>query len=84
MREKMTTVTISKQAAEVALRNLWEHYQEVYVLDAETRAGIAALDEFVRALDAEQLIVEWEEQRQTEYREMMATYEARKAAGEVN
>lgn len=80
----MTTVTISKQAAEVALRNLWEHYQEVYVLDAETRAGIAALDEFVRALDAEKLMVEWEEQRQIEYCDMMAAYEARKAAGEVN
>ena len=80
----MSNITITRKAAEVALRNLWEHYQEVYVLDAETRAGIAALDEFVRALDAEKLMVEWEEQRQIEYRDMMAAYEARKTAGEAN
>ena len=80
----MTTVTISKQAAEVALRNLWEHYQEVYVLDAETRAGIAALDEFVRALDGEQLMIDWEREREARYREMMEAHKARQAAGEVN
>lgn len=80
----MSNVTISRKAAEVALRNLWEHYQEVYVLDAETRAGIAAVDEFVRALDAEKLMVEWEHEREAEYREMMEAHKARQAAGEVN
>lgn len=73
----MENITISKKSAEVALRNLWEHYQEVYVLDAETRAGISALDEFVRVLDAEQLMVDWEHQREAEYRKMMEEHKAR-------
>lgn len=76
----MDNITISKKSAEVALRNLWEHFSEVYYLDADTRAGISALDEFVKALNAEELMVTWEQERQAEYQEMMAKHKASQGA----
>lgn len=75
-------ITITRQTAETALRNLWQHHREIWVLDEETRAGIMALDELVKALEAEELMTVWEQKEQEEAQRMQAEYMARKAAAE--
>lgn len=76
----MEQITITRKTALVALRNLWDHYSEVWELDAETRAGIAALDELANLLDGDNLIYQWEMEQRERNQQIQAEYEARKAA----
>lgn len=76
------SITITRQTAELALRNLWQHHREVWVLDEETRAGIVALDELVKVLEAEHLMTVWEREEQEAAQKAQAEYLARKAAAE--
>lgn len=76
----MEQITITRKTAMVALRNLWEHYSDIWELDAETRAGIAALDELATLLGGDDLLHEWEMEQRERNQQMQAEYEARKAA----
>lgn len=73
-------ITITEQTAKVALRNLWYYNREVWQLDAETRAGIIAIDELVRELEAEELLEAWEIEERESAQRMQAEWQARKAA----
>lgn len=70
------TITISRATAERLLNRMADWLEYIDGLDYETRADIIALDELVRALDAEEII----EERERQQREaMQRAYEVRKA-----
>jgi hypothetical protein len=74
------TVSISKQSAWACLELLNEILDWVEFLDEDTRKQIIALDELVKALDAEQLITDKRDaviaERQREWKERQATENA--------
>ncbi len=73
------TITISKTAGEATLRVLTMWLEYVEDLTAETRAEIIALDELIKALDAEQRYQEQIEQSRAEARRLNEEYQQRKA-----
>jgi hypothetical protein len=80
-REKMNTetITISKTAGEATLRVLTMWLEYVEDLTAETRAEIIALDELIKALDAEESYQQKIEQSREQARRLNEEYQQRRA-----
>ena len=76
------TITISKTTGQTTLRVLTMWLEYVESLTAETRAEIIALDELIKALDAEERYQEQIEQSRAEARRMNEEYQQRKALEE--
>lgn len=76
----METITISRATAERLLNRMSEWLEYIDGLDAETRADIVALDELVKALDAEEQLLQLEQQRRDELQRLQTEYAARQAA----
>jgi hypothetical protein len=77
-REKMNNeqITITKATAQRALDRLADWLEWVEDLDKETRADILALDELIKALDAEDNFQEKIERNRQRARELNASYQA--------
>lgn len=76
----METITISRATAERLLNRMADWLEYIDGLDYETRADIIALDELVKALDAEEQLVQLEQQRRDELQRLHAEHAARQAA----
>lgn len=73
------TITISKTTGETTLRVLTMWLEYVESLTAETRAEIIALDELIKALDAEDRYQQQIEQSRAEARRINEEYQQRRA-----
>jgi hypothetical protein len=69
-------ITITKATAQRALDRLADWLEWVEDLDKETRADILALDELIKALDAEDNFQEKIERNRQRARELNAAYQA--------
>lgn len=76
------TITISRATAERLLNRMADWLEYIDGLDYETRADIIALDELVKALDAEEQLVQLEQQRRDELQRLHAEHAARQAAND--
>jgi hypothetical protein len=73
------TIELTKRSAWVALERLYEWLEYIEWLDDETRRDVIALDELVRALDAEAFITD---KRDKVIAERAAEWAAHKAKAE--
>jgi hypothetical protein len=80
IKDKNETVEISTRTAWIALECLHDWLEYVDCLDDETRRKIAALDELVRALDAEAFITD---KRDKERARAEAAWKSRQAEEEA-
>jgi hypothetical protein len=75
-KDKNETVEISTRTAWVALERLHDWLEYIEWLDDETRRDVIAMDELIRALDAEAFITDKRDNAQAA---MAAEWNARKA-----
>ena len=73
------TITISKATGKTTLRVLTMWLEYVEDLTAETRAEIIALDELIKALDAEESYQQKIEESRAEARRLNEEYQQRRA-----
>jgi hypothetical protein len=78
--DKNGTIELTKTSAWALLKRIEEWLQWTDRLDAETRADIAAMDELVRALDAEEYLDQQWYARQAEHEKHLAAHKARQEA----
>lgn len=76
----MDNITITEATARRALARLTDWLEWVEDLDAETRADVLALDELIKALDAETEYEKMLEERRESARKANEEYHARKNA----
>jgi hypothetical protein len=81
---KNEKIEITKGSAWALLERIDEWLQWTDRLDAETRRDIAAMDELVRVLDAEDYLEKKWYERQAEHAAHMAIHEAKKEEGNKN
>lgn len=74
---KNEVIELSKESAWAVLKQLEEWLQWTDRLDADTRANIAAMDELVKALDAEDYLDKQWYARQAEHEKHVAAYKAK-------
>jgi len=79
-REKMKTISISEKTAWVCLDNLSDYLDCIDTLDKETRDMVAALDELITCLNAEQWLQDKEARERARAIEMNREYLERQAA----
>jgi hypothetical protein len=72
------TITITKATAERALTRLGDWLEYVEDMDKETRADVVALDELIKALDAEDSFQKEIEEKRENARRLNEEYQARK------
>ena len=78
--DKNETVEITAKSAWALLKQIEEWLQWTDRLDADTRAHIAAMDELVKALDAEDYLDKQWYARQAEHEKHVAAYKAKQEA----
>lgn len=76
----MNNITITEATARRALARLTDWLEWVEELDAETRADILALDELIKALDAEDEYQKAIEEKRETAQRLNAEYQARQKA----
>lgn len=81
MQNKTETIELSKTSAWAALERLEEWLQWTDRLDPGTRRDIAALDELVRVLDAEDWMDKQWADRVAEHEKHMQAHKARQEEG---
>jgi flagellar motility protein MotE (MotC chaperone) len=84
MQNNTETIELSKTSAWAALERLEEWLQYTDRLDAESRRDIAALDELIRVLDAEDWMTKQWYDRQAEHDRLMAEHKARQEEGKLS
>jgi hypothetical protein len=77
---KNEVIELSKASAWALLKRIEEWLQWTDRLDAETRADIAAMDELVQALDAEEYLDQQWYARQAEHEKHMQAHKAKQEA----
>lgn len=77
---KNETIELTKGSAWALLERIEDWLQWTDRLDADTRRDIAAMDELVRALDAEEYLDKKWYERQAEHAAHMAQYHAKQEA----
>lgn len=82
MQNKTETIELSKTSAWVALERLHDWLEYVEWLDDETRRDIIALDELVKALDAETFITDKRDKVIAERQAEWAARQAKEEEGE--
>jgi hypothetical protein len=75
--EKNEVIELSKASAWALLKRIEEWLQWTDRLDAETRADIAAMDELVHALDAEEYLDQQWYARVAEHEKHLAAHKAK-------
>lgn len=80
--DKLETIEITKRSAWALLERIEEWLQWTDRLDADTRRDIAAMDELVRLLDAEDYLDKQWYARQAEHEKHVAAYKAKQEAEE--
>ena len=78
--DNIEVIQLTKSSAWALLKRIEEWLQWTDRLDAETRADIAAMDELVRALDAEEYLDQQWYARQAEHEKHLAAHKARQEA----
>jgi hypothetical protein len=81
---KNETIEITVKSAWALLIRIEEWLQWTDRLDAQTRLDIAAMDELVKLLDAEDYLDQQWYERQAEHEKHLAAYKAKQEAEGVN
>lgn len=79
-KDQNEVIKLTKSSAWALLKRIEEWLQWTDRLDADTRADIAAMDELVKALDAEEYLDKQWYARQAEHEKHTAAYKAKQEA----
>ena len=80
IKDKNELIELTKGSAWALLERIEEWLQWTDRLDAETRRDIAAMDELVRVLDAEEFLTKRWYERQAEHERHLAAHKAKEEA----